>query len=47
MADLFTEIKGKLQSKNVTIILPEGNDPRIIAAALKLQEEGVIQPIVI
>ena len=47
LADLFTEIKGKLQSKNVTIILPEGNDPRIIEAALKLHEEGVIQPIVI
>lgn len=47
MADLFTEIKDRLKSKNVTIILPEGNDQRIIEAALKLQEEGVIQPIVI
>lgn len=47
MADLFTEIKDRLKGKNITIVLPEGNDERIIEAALKLQEEGVIQPIVI
>lgn len=47
MADLFTEIKDRLKNKNVTIILPEGNDERIIEAALKLQAEGVIHPIVI
>lgn len=47
MADLFTEIKDRLKNKNVTIILPEGNDERIIEAALKLQAEGVIHPVVI
>ena len=47
MADLFTEIKDRLKGKNITIILPEGNDERIIEAALKLQKEGVIRPIVI
>ena len=47
MADLFQEIKGKLKGTKVSIILPEGNDDRIIAAALKLQEEGIITPIVI
>ena len=47
MADLFQEIKGKLKGTKVSIILPEGNDDRIITAALKLQEEGIITPIVI
>ncbi|MEK4244318.1 phosphate acetyltransferase [Psychrobacillus sp. FSL K6-2684] len=47
MADLFEEIKDRLRGKNISIILPEGNDERIIEAALKLQKEGVIHPIVI
>ena len=47
MADLFQEIKEKLRDAKLSIILPEGNDERIISAALKLQEEGIIHPIVI
>lgn len=47
MADFFQEIKEKLRDANLSIILPEGNDERIITAALKLQEEGIIHPIII
>ncbi|MFJ7825597.1 phosphate acetyltransferase [Psychrobacillus sp. NPDC096623] len=47
MADFLGEIKEKLRDANLSIILPEGNDERIIAAALKLQEEGIIRPIII
>lgn len=47
MADIFYEIKEKLRDSNLSIILPEGNDERIITAALKLQEEGIIRPIII
>lgn len=47
MADLFQEIKEKLRDAKLSIILPEGNDERIISAALKLQEEGIIRPIII
>lgn len=47
MADLFQEIKEKLRDAKLSIILPEGNDERIISAALKLQEEGIIHPIII
>jgi len=47
MADLFQEIKEKLRNAKLSIILPEGNDDRIISAALKLQEEGIIHPIII
>jgi phosphate acetyltransferase len=47
MADLFEEIKDKLKGANLSIVLPEGTDERIIKAALKLKEDGIIQPIVI
>lgn len=47
MADLFQEIKDKLSSSNISIVLPEGTDGRIIEAAVKLQEDGIITPIVI
>ncbi|WP_391207393.1 phosphate acetyltransferase [Psychrobacillus sp. L4] len=47
MANLFHEIKHKLSGANISIVLPEGTDGRIIDAAEKLQAEGIIQPIVI
>lgn len=47
MADLFQEIKSKLQGANISIVLPEGTDERVMEAAGKLQAEGIIKPIVI
>lgn len=47
MSNLFEEIKDKLKDANLSIVLPEGSDERIIEAALKLKEDGIIQPIVI
>ena len=47
MSNLFEEIKDKLKDANLSIVLPEGTDERIIEAALKLKEDGIIQPIVI
>lgn len=47
MSNLFEEIKDKLKGSNLSIVLPEGTDERIIKAALKLKEDGIIQPIVI
>lgn len=47
MTVFFQEIKERLKGANLSIILPEGNDERIITAALKLHEEGIIQPILI
>lgn len=47
MSNLFEEIKDKLKGSNLSIVLPEGTDERIIEAALKLKEDGIIQPIVI
>ncbi|QFF97883.1 phosphate acetyltransferase [Psychrobacillus glaciei] len=47
MADLFHEIKHKLSGANISVVLPEGTDERVLDAAVKLQAEGIIQPIVI
>lgn len=47
MSNLFQEIKEKLSGANISIVLPEGTDDRIIEAAEKLQADGIIKPIVI
>ncbi|WP_144512058.1 phosphate acetyltransferase [Bacillus sp. FJAT-22090] len=47
MSNLFHELKSKLKGAHTSIVLPEGNDERIIEAAEKLQAEGIINPIVI
>lgn len=36
-----------IKGKNLTIVLPEGNDPRILEAAIRHQEEGLIKPLVL
>lgn len=47
MTNLFQELKDKLKEANISIVLPEGTDERIIEAAEKLHAEGIIQPIII
>lgn len=41
------ELKGKIEGKNRTIVFPEGKDKRIVAAVAKLNEEGIIKPILL
>ena len=36
-----------IKGKDLTIVLPEGNDPRVLEAAIKHQEEGLIKPLVL
>ena len=47
MKDLISELKEKLKGKNAKIVFPEGEDKRILEAAIKLQEEGIIKPLVL
>ena len=48
MADLFQEIKEKLRDANFSIILPEGNDERIINAAFETAgKRESLRPIII
>ncbi|WP_054251539.1 phosphate acetyltransferase [Neofamilia massiliensis] len=44
---LFDFIKDKVKGKNVKIVLPEGNDWRVLGAAIRLKEDGLVDPIVI
>lgn len=47
MSDLFGTIKQQVTGKNVRIVLPEGEDGRIIEATARLQEEGIVVPILL
>ncbi|HJF33189.1 MAG TPA: phosphate acetyltransferase [Sporosarcina psychrophila] len=47
MMDLFAEIKKSLSGRRKTIILPEGTDRRVLEAASRLQEEGLVKPVLL
>ena len=47
MGDLFENVKNKLQGQHKSIVLPEGTDVRILEAAARLQEEGLVKPILL
>lgn len=47
MADLFEIVKQKLQGNLKSIVLPEGADERILQAAVRLAEEGLVKPILL
>lgn len=45
--DLFEEIKEKLEGKKVRIVFPEGDDKRVILAAVRLSLTSHVQPVVL
>ncbi|MFP7492631.1 phosphate acetyltransferase [Terribacillus saccharophilus] len=47
MSDLFQTLREKVTGQNKRIVLPEGLDERILEAAAKLAQEGIIAPILI
>src|SRR5690554_4528135 len=47
MADLFTILKDQINGKGLSIVLPESNDKRIIEAAARLAEEGIVKVILV
>lgn len=47
MADLFEGIRKTLEGKGKTIVLPEGEDVRILEAAVHLQQDGIITPVLL
>ncbi|QQZ09257.1 phosphate acetyltransferase [Heyndrickxia vini] len=47
MSDLFTDLKGKLDGKGLSIVFPEGIDERILTAAGRLAKEKIIKPILL
>ena len=44
---LIENLKAQIRGKKPTIVFPEGNDRRVLRAAIRLYEEGDIKPIVL
>ena len=42
---VIDEAKGKIKGRGLKIVLPEGDDPRIVAAVQVLKDEGLAEPI--
>lgn len=47
MSSLLDVLKDKLSGKNVRIVLPEGEDERVLTAAVDLQASDYVAPIVL
>ena len=45
--DLFESLKNKISGKNIKIVFTEGNDERIVKAAVRLANDGMIRPIIL
>ena len=45
--ELFDEIAAKVKGTGKTIVFPEGEDKRILGAAVRLQNDGLIKPILL
>ena len=44
---LIETLKEKLSGEQKTIVLPEGEDERVLSAAVKLKEEGIVTPVLL
>lgn len=45
--DLFESLKEKIDGKNIKIVFPEGVEPRIIGAAVRLKANQVLEPVLL
>jgi len=45
--DIISSFKEKVRGENLSVVLPEGRDERIILAARRLKDEDIAQPIVL
>lgn len=45
--DLFESLKDKINGKHLRIVFPEGEDPRVLGAAVRLAVDGLVQAIVL
>ncbi|MDY2918723.1 MAG: phosphate acetyltransferase [Anaerococcus sp.] len=44
---IIENARESITGKNLKIVLPEGNDPRVLEAALRHKEDGILTPIVL
>src|ERR1700691_6057173 len=47
MQPFFDRLKARARATRRRIVCAEGDDPRVIVAALRLREEGLAQPVLI
>jgi phosphate acetyltransferase len=47
MANIINELKQKIEGKGLKIVFPESNDERIVEAAIELNNEGLVKPILL
>jgi len=45
--NIIDELKAKVEGKNMKIVFPEGEDVRIMGAAIRLKKDGLITPILL
>ena len=45
MMELFESLKKKIKGKNLRIVFPEATDERILKAAVRLQQENLVEPV--
>lgn len=45
MMELFESLKQKISGKNLRIVFPEATDERILKAAVRLQQENLVEPV--
>ena len=45
--DLFDRLKSKIVGKEISVVFPEGNDARIIGAAVRLAADNLLKPILL
>ncbi len=45
MSNLIDEAKAKIKGQRLKLVMPEGDDPRIIEAAIALKEQNLAEPI--
>lgn len=47
MSNIIDELKAKIKGKGLKIVFPESNDERIVQAAVRLANEGLVHPILV
>lgn len=45
--NIFESLKNQIDGKDVKIVFPEGNDFRVLGAAIRLAADGLLEPVVI
>ena len=45
--ELFEELSGKIKGKGLKIVFPEGSEPRILGAVVRLKADELCEPILL